>query len=62
MNVEELSDKSIKMLHKSVQLALDDVNNLNGYNVRNETDFKRWADYLESILSKRAVDFEKIIW
>jgi hypothetical protein len=30
MNVEELSDKSIKMLHKSVQLALDDVNNLNG--------------------------------
>ncbi len=62
MNVEELSDASILMLLKSVQLALDDLDNSNGYNARNEPDFKRWADYLESVLSKRDVDFEKIVW
>ena len=66
MNITEISEKTLKNLHKLIKekLAIEDTQKIEEkeYCIREYDDWKNWADELEVELTKREIEYEPIKW
>jgi len=65
VNIEELTDDSLKSLHTLIReaVAYDDANqHAKKYGVREISDWKSQADAFERELKKRQINFSAIPW
>ena len=65
MDIQQLSTHGLLMLYQAVKLALDeDDGNPEGrpFQVRENTDWRRWSDEIASELDHRGTNFKRIDW
>ena len=66
MNLDNLSGEGLLLLHKAVKQALQSDDEANDsrkpYGVRENSDWRTWADNIEVILRKRNSQFNAINW
>jgi hypothetical protein len=65
MDIQKLTDGSLKDLHALIKeaLARDDANpGAETYGVRKYGDWRKQADAFEAEMAKRGIDFDPIRW
>ncbi|MDQ8726695.1 hypothetical protein [Bradyrhizobium sp. LHD-71] len=65
MDIQQLSTYGLLMLYQAVRLALDeDDTNPNDrlFQVRENSDWRRWSDEIASELDHRGASYSRIVW
>jgi hypothetical protein len=65
MDIHQLSTYGLLMLYQAVKLALDeDDGNPNDrlFQVRENSDWRRWSDEIASELDQRGANYSRIAW
>jgi hypothetical protein len=65
IDIQQLSTYGLLMLYQAVKLALDeDDGNPHDrlFQVRENSDWRRWSDEIASELDHRGANFSRIIW
>jgi hypothetical protein len=64
MDIHQLSTHGLLMLYQAVRLALDedDGTDERPFQVRENSDWRRWSDEIASELDHRGANFKRIDW
>ena len=64
MDIRQLSTHGLLMLYQAVRLALDedDGTDERPFQVRENSDWRRWSDEIASELDHRGANFKRIDW
>jgi len=65
MDIQQLSTYGLLMLYQAVKLALDEDDGSPGdrlFQVRENTDWRRWSDEIASELDHRGANYTRIVW
>ena len=65
MDIQQLSTYGLLMLYQAVKLALDEDDGSPDdrlFQVRENTDWRRWSDEIASELDHRGANYTRIIW
>ena len=66
MNLHNITTEGLLLLHNAIRKALEEDDSLpenqKKYEVRSFSDWRKWADEIESELTKRDISYNAIQW